>query len=358
LGGTAGIARRCDSQIAVLNRDFNRQNADSVSILTGFKPQYASVGIQFGLAHTDPNGYATPGYDVRIISDYGIDGAATSYAHAKYTDSGGITAWDVSKYLNVWCINFKDYPGLIGLTVARSFVDSGWYPIAEAGICLTYDVFGRRVAATDFYPDHFDLGRSLTHEVGHYFEIWHPWGDDGGLCPGTGGKDDGIADTPPEAGNASGSPTGSVFDACSPSGNGIMWMNYMDYCNDDAVHMFTTDQAAVMAAQVAPGGESYTLTQNPGLLGWGIEIVEGTGANGFSIFPNPAHDRVNISMNNANELKDISLTNMIGKEVFRKNVDGNAADYYSLDLQGISKGVYVIKCNFASGSIIRKIVLQ
>ena len=356
LGGADGVARRCDSQIAVLNRDYNRANSDSIYILPGFKPLYSSVGIQFGLAKLTPTGAPAAGYEIRVISNDGFNGSSTTYTNAKHYATNGLDSWDVTKYLNVWCINFLDYPGLIGLTVAPSFVDSGWNINGDQGVALTYNVFGAREAGTDNYPANFDEGRSLTHEIGHFFEIWHPWGDDGGLCPPPGpGIDDGIADTPPEGNNASGSPTGPVFDACSPSGNGIMWMNYMDYCNDNAVHMFTRDQAAVMAAQVAPGGESHSLTQNPAILA----VRENTILDDLGIFPNPTTGVINVTFNSAkNELSDIYVMDVTGREAGHIDATNQQKDFYSIDLSGMSKGIYFVRCNFASGSITRKIVLQ
>lgn len=359
LGGVDGVARRCDSQIAVLNRDYNRANGDSSLIPASFKPFYSSVGIRFGRAGTTPTGAASSGYEIKIISDDGFNGSATTYTKAKHNATNGLDAWDVHKYLNVWCINFLDYPGLIGLTVAPSFVDSGWNLADDIGVCLTYNVFGARASSTDNYPNHFDEGRSLTHEIGHFFEIWHTWGDDGGLCPGNpNGVDDGLADTPPEANNASGSPTGPVYDACSPSStSGIMWMNYMDYCNDDAVHMFTIDQAAVMAAQVAPGGESYTLTQHPELSLGATDLRE-VPLN-LNIFPNPATNTINITFNNAKDrLMSVDVLNIMGQHMLSTNTANEQKDIYSIDLSGMSKGIYFVRCNFASGSITSKIVLQ
>ena len=103
LGGNAGIAQRIDSQIAVINRDYNAQNADSVLIPSGWKHLYANVGIQFGLAHTNPYGTGTPGFEISIIPDApgGFTSASNSYSDAKHSSTGGFDAWDVTKYINV-----------------------------------------------------------------------------------------------------------------------------------------------------------------------------------------------------------------------------------------------------------------
>jgi hypothetical protein len=358
LGGHDGIARRCDSQIAVMNRDFNKANGDSAFIPAGFKPLYGSANIQFALAHVTPWGWATPGYDVKIIDASGFDGAFDSYADAKHDATNGVTAWDVSKYLNIWCINFNDIPGLIGITLAKSLVGTGAGAADEIGVCLLYNVFGKRVSASDVYPANFDQGRTLTHELGHFFEIWHTWGDDGGLCPGAGGVDDSIADTPPQADATAGTPTAPMFDVCSSSGNGIMWMNFMDYCNDNALHMFTSEQCSVMHSQVDAGGGLATLTTHPELLVYppyaGIEERE---SQSIEVFPNPASGVINIAWDNrAGAPEYVTLMNAAGQEV--KTLENSGKELLSIDISGISKGIYFVRCTFAGGSVMRKILIQ
>jgi hypothetical protein len=387
IGGYYGIQQRIDSQIVVLNRDYNRQNADSTLIPYGWKHLYAATGIQFGLAHTAPNGWGSYGYEVRFISSSlgGFEGASNDYSDAKHAATGGLDAWDVTKYLNVWCINFTDYDGLLGLTVFKSGCGGTGFPIDEEGICVNYQAFGKRTLSTDNYiacgystggvPDYYDLGRTLTHEVGHFFEIWHTWGDDGGACPWTGAhEDDGLADTPPEANYKYYNypdtiPGGTYYDACHYDGvidtqatlYGIASLDYMNYTDDIAMHMFTTDQAAVMAAQVAPGGENYSLTQNPTLLNWPAN----TGVNdqspdrSISIYPNPASTYINIGLNTqTNGLQHITICNILGQEIYSLNTANAAPNFYSIDLSAMSKGIYFVRCTFASGTITRKILLQ
>ena len=358
LGGTTGIKKRCDSQIAVLNRDFNRQNSDSTLIPAGFKPLYANVGIRFGLAHAAPSGAYSPGYDVKIITATGFTGSTSSYATAKHAPTG-TDAWDVNKYLNVWCINFLDVSGLLGLTTPKSFT-TAWPPMPaeEVGICLLYNALGKKTVASESYPSGIDKGRTLTHEMGHFFEIWHVWGDDNGHCPGSpGGADDGIADTPPQADMNYGNPALPKYDSCTSTGNGVMCMNYMDYTDDGAMHMFTVMQANVMKAQVASTGENYTLTQQGGLL-LDVASAEDNSAN-FEVYPNPATGTVNVATGDANAgLKRISIINIVGQEVMTMDTQGLQKEIFSIDLSGMSKGIYFVKCNFASGSITRKLLLQ
>jgi hypothetical protein len=424
LGGTAGIMVRCDSQIAVLNRDYNRENTDSTKIPSSWKSLYGTPGIKFGLARIDPNGDCSPGYEIKIISgnsttDAGFDDVDNSFPEAK-TASTGLAAWDVTKYYNVWCINFSgNAQGLLGLTVPLSFTKgNNAYPADEEGVCMLYNTLGCTAANGTppantggsngwFYP--YNLGRTLTHETGHFFEIWHPWGDDGpdnynpgqngyGYCPWNGvtpcspndsayGSDDGLSDTPPESQSEYGNPTytiagGTLNDCCNMHGTvneqpiGIACLSYMDYTDDDAMHMFTTMQAAAMASMVlvpatnttgADGsgkvGENYGLTQHPNLLVCDSTVTT-TGVNtpaavssALNIFPNPTTGQITITLNSSAEtLNQIMVVNILGQTVM--NVNGQNKDYYSINLSGMSKGIYFIKCNFASGSVTRKILLQ
>jgi hypothetical protein len=392
MGGTNGIEQRCDSQIAVLNRDFNHENRDSISIPSSWKSLYGNTGIHFALARKSPSGVCVPGYEIKIIagsglSDGGYADASDIYAEAK-TAGSGLAAWDVTKYYNVWVFNFVSSSNL-GITVPLSFTGgSTGFPTNQVGVCILYNTLGCTAAdnavpaGTGRWFDPYNLGRTLTHETGHFFEIWHPWGDDGGECPWSGGYDDGLSDTPPESNYTYGNPTytitgGTFNDACKYNGTtntqpiGIASLSFMEYVDDDAMHMFTSMQSAAMASMVltpssgslgATGsglvGESYSLTQNPELLaGCIVSVPSLPVAPDFNVFPNPTSGKVSLTINGAKEaMSQIVVINLLGQEV--QTIPGNNADFYSIDLSGMSKGIYFIKCNFASGSITRKILLQ
>lgn len=396
LGGTAGIIARCDSQIAVLNRDFNRQNYDSTLIPSSWKSLYGTPGIHFGLARIDPSGNCSPGYEVKIVTATGFSDESSAFQNEKKTP-GGLPAWDVTKYYNVWCLNFTGAAsGLLGITQPKSNGSTSPYQ----GVVILYNTLGvQNSLPNNTWVTSYNLGRTLTHETGHFFEIWHPWGDDGGQCPtwsstatvgGTTcssgiGADDGLSDTPPESDAVYGAPTytitgGTVNDCCEMHGStntqpiGIACLSYMDYTDDNAMHLFTTMQAAAMASMAlvsTPGGtgatgtgtigENYNLTQNPSLLvactSTGVAPSPTEINSSLSVYPNPTTGEINISVNSTAEtLNNIVVYNLLGQQV--ANVNGQGKDYYSIDLSGMSKGIYFVRCNFASGSVTRKILLQ
>lgn len=381
IGGAAGIQQRIDSQIAVLNRDFNRGNLDSILIPSGWKPLFGSSGIHFGLAHTDPLGYGTPGYTLKIIPNVpgGFTGASSNYSSAKHESSGGTDSWDVTKYLNIWVTSFADFSTLLGLTTYKSITGGSGYPLNEMGVCMNYGALGKRVLPTDYYMstgashNFYDMGRTLTHEMGHFFEIWHTWGDDFSKCPWQAtGSDDGLADTPPEGGpkfeNAPYDIPGGTFrDSCHTDAGGhevqpigVASLDFMNYTDDIAMHMFTNDQVAVMASQVAVGGENFSLTQHPELLEWSTR----TNASdlkkelALSISPNPATDRLYITFNNAADiLVSVTVADAMGREI-RSISPATNSGYNTIDLTNIIKGIYFVRCNFASGTVTQKILLQ
>ncbi|HXS35879.1 MAG TPA: zinc-dependent metalloprotease [Flavipsychrobacter sp.] len=364
LGGVPGIEQRLDSQMVVINRDYNALNGDSYKIPSGFKPLYANVGIHFGFAKVTPDGKSCPGYEIITTTASGFNfsgdpGSGQAFSGVKHTSSGGVDQWDPTKYINVWVINTLDGGAsstILGMTISNLLAPEYGIPNDEIGVVLNYGAFGVQTAATQYYVANITLGRTLTHELGHYFEIWHVWGDDGGLCPwDVGGADDGIADTPPQANETYGCPSFPKYDVCDTTGNGIMFMNYMDYSDDDCMHLFTLDQAAVMQSNVQPGGESYSLTQHPEILA--VEQVQPN--NNFTISPNPTTGRLNVYFNSSTEnLLSLNVVNTLGQCVRLIDTKDKTQSLYTIDLSEMSKGIYFVQCNFSGGTVTRKIVLQ
>lgn len=361
IGGTAGIQDRVDSQIVVLERDFNRQNADSVDIPDCFKPLYANIGIHFGLAGISPTGDSSTGYELRITTSTSFDPNDTS---AKHTSSGGLDAWDVTKYINVWCINMGG--GVLGLTLPQSFVNAGQGKENEKGIYALYYAVGKQDTLSGYYNREYNLGRTITHEMGHVFEIWHPWGDDGGLCPWGGGSDDGIADTPPQGNMIYGAPAFPFYDNCDSNGMideepcGVILWDYMQYTDDSEMCLFTKDQSIVMSGYILPDSESFSLTQNPHLaLPLPTNPIPPNTYNkiALEIMPNPSTGIVNVVYSDSgNVLQSISVINIVGQRI--KQIQVTQPTNISFDLSELGKGIYFIQCNFASGRAIRKLLLE
>jgi hypothetical protein len=215
------------SQIEVLNEDYRMQNADASSVPGVFKPLQADCKIQFKLATKDIFGNKTTG-----ITRTKTNKNSFSYNDAvKSSKKGGADPWPSTRYLNIWVCNLGG--GLLG------YAQFPGGPEATDGVVILSTAFGNTGTATD--P--FDLGRTTTHEVGHWLNLFHIWGDDGTGCKGS----DHCADTPNQASENYGKPTFPHI-SCKNGPNGDMFMDYMDYVDDDAMMMFTAGQAMRMNA--------------------------------------------------------------------------------------------------------------
>ncbi|MBH8570016.1 T9SS type A sorting domain-containing protein [Microvirga sp. STS02] len=231
------------SQIDVLNEDYHKLNADYTKTPSAFAGQVADVGIQFVLAKRTPAGVATTGIERKSST-------TTSWGTAdkiKSTSTGGLNAWDASKYLNLW----------VG-TIGGGILGYAQFPggaAATDGVVISPVYFGRTGTVTSPY----NLGRTASHEVGHWLNLNHIWGDDNGACTGT----DNVSDTPNQASENYGKP---VFPhvSCSNGPNGDMFMNYMDYVDDAAMFMFSTGQSTRMNALFATGGARVGLLTSQG----------------------------------------------------------------------------------------------
>jgi hypothetical protein len=222
-----------DSQIAVLNADFRATNADKSSTPPVFQPLIGDARITFKLATTDPSGNPTDGITRTTTTTTPF---TSSTDNVKSAATGGADPWPSDKYLNLWvCGNLRSGTGQSLLGYAQ--FPGG--PAATDGVVLVHTGFGNTGTAASPY----DLGRSATHEIGHWLNLRHIWGDDGTGCSGS----DFVADTPNQAGPNYGAPA-FPHPSCSNGPNGDLFMNYMDYTDDRAMFMFTGGQVDRMQA--------------------------------------------------------------------------------------------------------------
>ncbi len=224
-----------ESQISVLNIDY-RNLAGST---TGAA---ADVEIEFCLAQQDPDGYATNGIDRINIGQDGILESSLIDAQNQMNALKPSSFWDASKYMNMWSIAFNGTSGLLGYAQ---------FPGGSAntdGVVSDYRFFGSSDYDTnnDFtLSAPFDLGRTMTHEVGHFLGLFHTFQD--GTCTDDYTTGDLCADTPGIAVANYNCPTGN--DSCTtPFGNPDMIENYMDYTDDACMDTFTNDQKARIVA--------------------------------------------------------------------------------------------------------------
>jgi len=205
------------SQIEVLNKDFRRTNTDT----TNTWPQAADTKIEFCMATIDPNGNATNGITRKLVnkSSWGVNDAMKSVAQ------GGVNAWPTNSYLNIWVCNIGG--GILG------YAQFPGGNAATDGVVISPQFFGN----TGSVQPPFNGGRTSTHEVGHWLNLRHIWGDGG--CS----VDDFISDTPTSDAPNYGCATGHV--SCTTVD---MVQNYMDYSDDACMNLFTQKQKERMRA--------------------------------------------------------------------------------------------------------------
>ncbi|WP_173974734.1 zinc metalloprotease, partial [Magnetospirillum sp. LM-5] len=216
-----------ESQIAVLNADFRKRNGDIGGVPAVWRELAADAMIEFDLAKVAPDGQSTTGI-TRTQTAVASFGQAGNPIKAAAT--GGIAPWPADRYLNIWVA-----PALNNNVLGYAQFPGG--PAATDGVVIVNTAFGTNGTAAA--P--FNLGRTATHEVGHWLDLFHIWGDDGDACFGT----DRVDDTPNAAGPNYGTPA-FPHVTCTNGPNGDMFMNYMDYTHDSAMFMFTQGQVARM----------------------------------------------------------------------------------------------------------------
>jgi hypothetical protein len=212
------------SQIDVLNEDFNATNSDLSNTPGEFAGVIGNVGVRFVLE-------ATTRTETKVRK-WGTNDAMKSARR-------GVPAWDASYYLNMWVVG--DMGGILGYAQFP-----GGDPATD-GVVMAHRFFGR--VGTLSAPYH--LGRTATHEVGHWMNLRHIWGDAG--C----GATDFVADTPDSDGPNFGCPVYPSV-ACSTTD---MTMNYMDYTDDGCMYMFSNGQKDRMLAVFAAGGPRSAMGQ-------------------------------------------------------------------------------------------------
>ena len=237
---------QCQAQLNQLNLDYARLNTDASSTPAAFTGVAANTNIQFCMAQRTPAGVATTGVERRNTTV----ASWTTNDNVKHYSSGGLDAWDATKYLNIWSCNLGS--GLLGYAQ---------FPGGSAstdGVVLLYSSIGSMLSPGTATP--YQLGRTATHEVGHWLNLYHIWGDDGSACSGT----DNVSDTPNQGPENYGCPVFPHTDACSPASPGVMFMNYMDYTDDACMNMFTSGQSSRMAALFGTGGARVGLLTSLG----------------------------------------------------------------------------------------------
>jgi hypothetical protein len=319
------------SQIDVLNIDFARLNQDTLLTPAAFRDEASKTNIRFCLASITPDSVPTNG----IERKYTDIAAWQNFNDMKFESSGGLDAWNRNYYMNIWVGNLDG--GVLGLTQ----MPGG--PPGTDGMCIYFRAFGR---IGDHLDPEYNLGRTVTHETGHWLGLVHTWGDDDGGCS----LSDNINDTPNQANHTFGCPLFPRMDACSPTYPGIMFMNYMDYTDDACMNLFTSAQAVRMDAILNTTRASILLNQS-----CSESIVVSLP---IKLFPNPVSDEIMVhTYFNVPASIDFSLKDIFGRELSRQSRSLSSYEKVSFDATTIPSGVYVVTATSGNYSITEKVIV-
>lgn len=242
------------SQMKVLNNDFQRLNADRTQTPPVWQPLAAAMDVEFVLAKRDPLGLPTDGivYTRGAKSSYDLLADEAQYKALSY--------WPAEQYLNIWVVPTPATSSLIGLA---SFPQSTLPGLEDAnlnrltdGVSLDHKVFGSIDDGPFVLDSRFNKGRTLTHEIGHFFGLRHIWGDVGG-CNGT----DYVADTPRSPSATRGCPNHPLNNSCSAQ---TMFQNYMDLSDDPCMNLYTAGQVERMNVVLQNSPRRASLAASPG----------------------------------------------------------------------------------------------
>lgn len=312
------------SQIHVLNKDFQRLNADASQTPAEFLSVAGNLDIEFVLAKQDPEGLATNG--IRRVQ-----GTKTEWTVADRAVFESLSYWPSEDYLNIWIINLNDPGGYIGYaqfpeSPLPGLEGSSSDPLTD-GIVLNY----RDVGSVDDEPTpgvfnlepQFNKGRTATHEMGHFLGLRHIWGDNSG-CIVTGDGSDYVDDTPVQSTSTTGCP-GHPQVSCS---NNKMFQNFLDYTNDACMNLFTAGQVTRMEIILQNSPRRVSLTSSVGSqppapvandLGLKRILNPGTTSCGGTVTPSIevrnygtnviTSARIAFALNgNSQEVKDVALS--------------------------------------------------
>lgn len=313
------------SQLEVLNKDFAGTNDDIGNVPTAFKPFIADTRIRFALATVDPEGRATDG----IVRKQTMQQSWNQDDRMKFSENGGSDAWNSHHYLNIWVCRLGN--SMLGYA---SFPGSA---PEKDGVVIRTDIFGTLHVTHPVY----NKGRTATHEIGHWLNLKHLWGDQ--FC-----GDDGVDDTPPQSNYNSGCSNFPVIKyACNDDPKGEMFMNFMDFSDDACALMFTKGQASRMQQLFEAGGLRTSILQSPA-FGEPWNLTPSPDDNlVLHLYPNPATTEILLSDKRGTRLMvdEYAVYSVSGQKILQ----GRAQSV--VPLHTIQKGVYFIQVSTNRGML-------
>jgi hypothetical protein len=303
-------------------------NEDTFKTPAAFKNIAADCEIEFKLATVDPKKRATNGivYKYTPIKEWEQDDKM------KFSSEMGDDAWDADSYLNIWVCELGRLAGYSSFPGADKKKD---------GVVLDFGAFG-------ITGGNYGLGRTAVHEIGHWLNLKHLWGDK--YC-----GDDLVDDTPKQSTYTVNCPS-SVRISCSNAPNGDMYMNYMDFTNDACINLFTEGQKTRMRSLFAAGGARHSILSSNGL---GTPMIfEAPLPNEPrwlhpKIYPVPSNDELTIDMAYDERWigKTITVFNLQGQAMMKILITSRIL---TINISKLQSGVYFLSAKREDGELIKE----
>ena len=305
------------AQLEALNRDFRRNNPDTVLTPERFKSVATDTEIEFCLAIQTPDGYLTNGIIRKETSVKKIGETDKYYQPTQ----GGSQIWDPEVYLNIWVCEINDT--LLGYTYLPGEANASF-----DGIVLNYQICGNAF----YISAPYNKGRTLAHEIGHWLNLEHPWGEEEGC-----GYDDKVSDTPLQEKPNYQCPNAIVI-SCNNAPNGDMHMNYMDYTFDQCQNSFTYGQKERMLATLNTNRKSLLSS-----IGCSLPDTTKLLEEVIDVFPNPTQTFLNIRFRlKESQNAAIIIFDITGKVIYHNNSIVEV-ERVSIDFSEFANGGYIVK---------------
>ncbi|PWK20242.1 putative secreted protein (Por secretion system target) [Arcicella aurantiaca] len=332
--------QQINSQIQVLNDDYRRKSGTN-----GYNtnPVGADMEIEFVLATTDPNGNPSTG----ITRTY-----TTQQSFDLFTENQSIANlihWNYERYLNIWVvrsngrtIGYSAFPydsQLQGLEATAS--DIAGQNIFD-GVIIDYRNFG---TCCGTLSQTYNLGRTTTHEVGHWLGLLHTTADE--PC-----GNDFCDDTPQiEALNLN-TTCVSVSSTCNGVKRTNMIENYMDYSPDRCMNIFTNDQKTRTRLALELSLKRKRLLAS-------LETLAETNNLTINVEPNPSKNNSFIKTQFTGQ-KDVSIVvyDFLGTLIYQESFANQKSNFFSIKNDYLKSGEYIVKVLAGSEIATQKIVVQ
>ncbi len=323
------------SQMRVLNEDFRRKfNTNGYNDMA----IGADVNIEFCLASTDPNGKPTTGinrvYNPKVLWELDDE-----------MEFKALSDWPSDQYLNIWVLNldvqrelgYATYPTGSDLSDLSSY----YYDDMLDGIVMNYQVFGTVGTAT--YP--YNLGRTTTHEIGHWLGLRHIWGD--AYC-----GNDYVADTPLDEGPNQDNDC-IDFSLCKNIRVADLTNDYMDYSPDRCMNIFTLGQKQRMLTALMTSPRRKALFQSQGCSGVHSNELR------MRVYPVPAINQVKFEFY-GEQTGPVQLEwySSMGIQLRDETVEFDYQQVYVHDLSLMAPGVYIVKVSSGTLKKTVKVIVE